>query len=287
MKDPVLWRCLFNGNDSLTVGQVFQLHCEGSLGVFFKNSELKLELPKELPTHSLVLLGVQNKSETSFDLSVTSYRTGQIKAPFLRISDGESQVESGELEWEVTSVLKEDAKPYPVKGPFELGLPQSMYLLILFFLVALTLTGGSIFVRKRSQKLLRKELETHQNHQSPIRQFESSLRSLRRRLLWGKNLKSEDRISMVIELEKLVRIYLLRTLKERTLSMPRRKLLQRAFKFKNIKDQQSWVSFFKELELAKNKNSSLDTDAISQLIETSSRILFQLENAETIRGRKS
>lgn len=279
MKDPVLWRCLFNGSEELTVGKIFQLHCEGSLGVSLKDS-LTLEFPEGIPPFSLVLLDVVKKNETSFDLNVTSYRAGKFKTPYIRISDGEVQIESTELEWTVNSVLQQDSKPIPPKGPFFLDLPFALVYIVAAIAALLLTSGGFFFWRHRKKVALNSDLEKYHSHLSPIRQFESSVRTLRNSLVWRKDLNTQEKTEILDALDNIIRIYFLRTLRVRTHGLSRRGMTSIILKSGKVKDPKSWIGYYKELESSKAKVTQLDSQALLQIVETASGLVIKFENQE-------
>lgn len=280
MTDPVLWNCRLSGQQELTVGSVFRLRCEGSLEVHLKKDQLKIEFPKELPPYSLQLLEVSKVTPQSLDLLVTSYRAGEFKAPYIRLSDGEAVVESGELSWAVRSVLTQESQMTPPYGPFTLDFPNSM-IAALFLLGALVLTllGGFVYYRKQKQAL-ESELENHKSHLNPIRHFEFTLRGLRRTLSWGKKISDEGKKDLIFDLEKALRVYFLREFHVRTLQMSRRQLAHFIFKNGKVKDRQAWVAYLKELEASRRRPEQLDGPSILQLIETGNSLVLRFENIE-------
>lgn len=282
MRDPVLWRCLFNGDQELTVGKIFQLHCEGTLGVPFEGN-LKLELPKDVPSHSLVLLNVVKRDATSFDLNVTSYRAGKFKAPYLRVTDGNVQIESNELEWTVNSVLQKDSKPIPPQGPFDLAVPASLIYLCVTIVALLIFVAGFFFWRHRKKSALTADLEKYHSHLSPIRQFEMSLRTLRNKLVWGKELKSDQKKHLLDLLDEAIRTYFLRTLNIRTHKLNRKTLVRMILKSRNPKagaNPKDWIGYYKELEVSKSKADQLDPEAMLQMVDQANALIVRFENKE-------
>lgn len=280
MTDPVLWNCQLSGHQELTVGSVFRLRCEGNIDVSLKREQLKIELPEGLPPYSIHLLNVSSIDSKSLDFSVTSYKAGEFKAPYIRVTDGESKIESGELSWAVQSVLTEESQMNPPLGPFVLSFPSSMIVALVFLgALVLSLIAGFIYHRKQKQTL-ESELENHKSHLNPIRHFEFTLRGLRRSLSWGKSLSDEQKEDLIFELERALRVYFLREFQVRTLQMSRKQLVRFILKKGKVKDRRAWVTYLKELESSRKKSAKLDGPSILQLLETGSALILRFENTE-------
>lgn len=247
---------------------------------------LKLELPKEIPPYTLVLLDVAELNPTSFDLNVTSYRAGEFKVPYLRITDGNVQVDSGELEWKVNSVLQQDSKPIPAIGPFDLAIPAALIYLSVGIALFLLAISGWFFWRHRKKAALKADLEKYHSHLSPIRQFEFTLRSLRNKLVWGKELKAEQKRHLLDLLDESIRTYFLRTLNVRTHKMNRRALVRTVLKNRNPKlktNPKEWIGYYKELEVSKRNADRLDPQALLQLVDQAGERIVQFENKERVK----
>lgn len=276
MKDSVLWKCLLNGVDDLTVGQIFQLHCEGNLPVLF-SGDIQLKLPDKTPPFSLVLLGYSQKTDRTLDLQVTSYRAGEFKLPFIRVSDGESQVESSELEWTVKTVLTQDSKPVPAQGPFALDVPFSIYLSLTLLGALLAGIVGFLFWRHRRKLALNADLEAVHSHLSPIRQFEASIRSLRFSIVRPAQLESENKKEAIYEMDRIIRVYFLRTLKKQTLKAHWKKMCRLIEQRGDSSFSQQVHRYFKELEVSKTKFSEMDKLSLLQLLEGARSLVIHFE----------
>lgn len=275
MSDAILWKCSLSGTENLTVGSIFQLSCEGSLEAKLA-LPLQLEFPEKTAPFTLVLLDVKELKENSFVLDVTSYRAGKMNLPYLRVSGGESLIESGELKFEVQSVLSKESKPFGPFGPFSLSLPEILIYTAIFAGAVVVSLLGYFFYRHRKKIALQSALELNSSHLPPLRQFEAHLRKLRRQTLWGKEIEPTETLKILEEVQKALRIYFLRKMNMDTL-----KLNQKAFRkliMKASLDRNAWVRFFNELTLSLKKPGDLDRSNLSELVDQASALVSQFES---------
>lgn len=278
MSDPVLWKCLFNGAEELTVGKEFNLHCEGTIGVPLEKN-LQLELPPDAAPFTLKLLAVTDVQPTSVDVKLTAYRPGQFKLPYLRLTDGKVTIDSGEVEWNVTALSNQESKPTPPMGPFELEIPQSIYLIGALILALILLTLAGILLAKRRKKRLEALLAENKSHMSPLRQFEAELRRLRREVLKNAQLESSGKAKIIADLNRAVRVYWMQKFVFNTMGVRRQKLVKMILRRLKKPDPQTWNRYFIELDLSLAKPAQLDQASLIKLIEQSSQVLHVYENS--------
>lgn len=221
-----IWTCEFKGTENLTVGSLFKLNCHGEIEVAWNQDPLKAVFPAKDFDYALVVLKSDQLSPKAVELTVTSYRAGQLKPEYIRIVQGEQGFEFSKPDWTVQSVLKpnEQPKPYPSFGPWNLPLP--VWFLASVALV-LAIIGYLIFrtIRRYNQRTkMLVDLEKHRTALSPLHQFYRDSRNLRRRL---HNVKQTDELTaLTSELDREFRLYVLRQFKIPTLDWTDREIIR-------------------------------------------------------------
>lgn len=197
-----------NANE-ITVGRHFLIHCQGQWDKAFDLTQAKLVLdPKD--QYILKLFKAEARDTESFDLDVTAYIAGKVDIPNLEMSDGERQLQLGQMQFEVQSVLpkpeaqkqgsvqpSEQPKPYGyVFGQMQWPL---LYTLIAFGFVFLSIIY-LIWKAMRRQKLknLQAHIRSYDSAQDPEQQFYKTLRQL------------EKKDYPLVDLTKACRVYILR-----------------------------------------------------------------------------
>jgi hypothetical protein len=170
---------------SITVGQVFELHCSGSFPLQFKVGQAVLSGLKD--KYSLKLLKFELRDVKSADLQLTSYRVGPQKFENLIISDGETNLELPGLQFEVKSVLPpaegatEPPKPFGPIGPIQLATPWVYWIILASVIgIAILLLGWS-WKKRRDRKEILTLIKNRTTGPTPIVQFHRDLRILTRK----------------------------------------------------------------------------------------------------------
>ena len=162
-----------------------------------------------------------------FFLEVTSYKVGRHHFSQLQLTGGQKELSISPLQLNVTSVLKPGQKvqPYSFQGPFHLSWPWELISLFLgvcfisFLFLGLKI-GGSL--RRRHWK---QNMKVYDSNLSPAHELGKSLRRLQARfsllfsnvnrdtnLMEASLLKGEKKALFMEELNKVFRMFLLRTL---------------------------------------------------------------------------
>lgn len=203
----------------LTVGRVFTLACEGPWEKSLETSDLKFDLPKE-SEYEIKLLGFHYRNANVAELNVTSYVPAEHNIMNLKLTNGKTNIELGQVQFFVKSVLPEpetqaqgnplaqgnsgangnpsvgknpqaqagqnpqaqtgQPQPFNAIGPVPIQIPLQYYLV---FFAVLALMGSYLGFRwylRSQRKALIRELAEHDSAQSEIAQFHQSLRKLRR-----------------------------------------------------------------------------------------------------------
>ena len=203
--------CRFKGMPTeLTVGDVFEMHCEWPLSVilsspvhieFYKTEKEGGETEAQLKSpYSLVVLDTVNILPGQGVFKVTSYHPGQYNTGFNIVSD-QGTLEVWPVSWKVASVIpKEKAEmmqPYPPYGPWKEPLPiwyWPVSVLSLVSLLAFLVVKISVFVRRKKK---REEVQDRLKGRKPFREFISQLNLLIREVNTEKGKKIIEKLNAV------------------------------------------------------------------------------------------
>lgn len=213
---------------NLTVGQIFQLVCEGEWPVL-KPEALELRLEKE-DIYKLKLLKFEYTSKTEGTLTVTSYRPGPHQLKAVQLVDSENSVVLGDLNFTVASVINPQeppAEPYGAIGPLKLMLPIWYPLTAALILVAVFV---GVFYRwkvRRDKRKLLEEMHLAESVQEPYFQFYQVLRKLQRTYSYfsGAEPSPQETQKFIDDLGAAYKIYLARHFQVPTLKWKERQIL--------------------------------------------------------------
>ena len=209
--------CRFeNKPENITVGNVFEMHCEWPLSVML-SSPVRIEFDQQDKKergagadnppgpYALLVLKTINIYPGKGFFKVTSYQPGYYNTGFKIVSD-EGVVEVKPLSWKVDSVIprkkKETIQPYPPYGPWKEPLPiwywpisvLTLLSLILFIVFKIRL------VVKRKRKI--QEVNKRLQNKKPLREFISQLNLLAR------GINTKERTEIIGKLETAFRFFL-------------------------------------------------------------------------------
>lgn len=247
-----------NNEAKLTVGQLFQAHCQLPPNVTVDLAKLKIKSTAIVAHDQQVGAQPATPPEKSYDIvfvkaaqggeqlgvMFTSYTVGPHEISSVVLSDGAQDLAIvTPMKFEVQSVLKPDEKP-EMYGPISgLGvvIPSFYWIVLAVFIgVALSSAGVAIRMRLRRRKLL-KRLEDLENGTQPLPQFFTTYRKLQRenavfsaRTKLDENV-DDDNIQSPEDLLKLVK----------SVEASLRVFLGRAFRITQF--EQSWTKVLKEL----------------------------------------
>lgn len=180
-----------NANE-ITVGRHFLIHCQGQWDKAFDFSKAQLVLgPKE--QYILKLFKSEARDTQSFDLDVTTYVAGKIDIPNLEMSDGQHQMQIGQIQFEVQSVLPkpepqkqgqaqqlEQPKPYGyVFGQIQWPLLYTLIALGFVFVGVIYLIWKAM--RRQKLKNLQTHVRSYESAQEPEQQFYKTLRQIEKK----------------------------------------------------------------------------------------------------------
>ena len=198
--------CKFKGvKPKLTVGDVFELHCEWPFSVML-SSPVRIEFtppagegdvpgqapnlaPNPVPTavtnpYSLVALRVEDIFPGKGVFKVTGYVPGQYHTGFKLVSD-EGVVEVSPLSWKVESVIPpektESIKPYPPYGPYQSALPVWHYPACAVGLLSLLVFAFLKIRELVKRKKKRSEAQDRLKNKTAFREFTGQLNLLLRK----------------------------------------------------------------------------------------------------------
>ena len=192
--------------EPLTVGDVFELHCEWPLSVILSSpARIEFDHQETQGPYSLFVLDTISILPGKGVFKVTSYQPGNYNTGFRIISD-EGVVEVKPLSWKVDSVVpqekKETIQPFPPYGPWREVLPfwyKSLSVLTLLSVVVFIFIKIRTFIR-RKKKI--REVNERLKNKKPFREFISQLNLLAREI------SSKDGKEIITQLEKAFRLFL-------------------------------------------------------------------------------
>lgn len=292
-----------NNQPKLTVGQLFQAHCQLPANTVVDLAKLKMKPlpPPESPQGAPPAAGAGSLEATKdynvvfvkaaqggdqLGLMLTSYTVGAKDIPTIVLTDDTQEYTIvTPVKFEVTSILKPEEKPEmfgPISG---LGVVIPLfYWLVLAAVVFIILSsiGVSARARMKRRKLL-KRLESLEDGTQPLPQFFTSYRKLQREnAVFStrsglENEASDEVIQSPEELLKLVktveaslRVYLARAFKITLFEQPWKKIIAELEDNHDVlssvfsKDLAELSSEFQKVGIGKNKLEPKDALLISE-----------------------
>ncbi|MBL7554316.1 MAG: hypothetical protein JNM24_00735 [Bdellovibrionaceae bacterium] len=247
-----------NNEAKLTVGQLFQAHCQLPPNVTVDLAKLKIKSTAIVAHDQQVGAQPATPPEKNYDIvfvkaaqggeqlgvMFTSYTVGPHEISSLVLSDGGQDLAIvTPMKFEVQSVLKPDEKP-EMYGPISgLGVViPSFYWIVLAVFIGVVLSSAGVSIRKRlRRRKLLKRLEDLENGTQPLPQFFTAYRKLQREnAVFSARTKldenaDDDTIQSPEDLLKLVK----------SVETSLRAFLGRAFRITQF--EQSWGKILKEL----------------------------------------
>tara|TARA_B110001454_G_C12723306_1_gene436408 strand:- start:19951 stop:20928 length:978 start_codon:yes stop_codon:yes gene_type:complete len=262
-----------NNQPKLTVGQLFQAHCQLPAGVTVDLAKLKLK-PMPAPAdaakgaeatknYDIVFVKAAQGGE-QLGLMLTSYTVGAKDIPSVTFTDDtQDYVLVSPIKFEVTSILKPDEKQEmfgPISG---LGVVIPLfYWLLLAAIVLAMITSALVSLRSRmKRRKLLARLESLEDGTQPLPQFFTTYRKLQREnavFSARSNIDVEAATDVIQNPDELLKLV-------KTVESSMRTYLARAFKITMF--EQSWKKITAELE----KNHDILYSALgAELVELSS-----------------
>ena len=206
---PTLWTCevtqLAGGPslEGLTVGSKFSLKCSGAEVADFNTKSFSLELAKP-DKFRLRILENRGATNSSIEMTVTSYVPGDTSLKDLVITDGQNRIQLDGVNFSLKSVIKEDEKdpkPFPPEPP--VGLLWPTFVVVMIVGVFLVFVSAVILLVGRNRRRA-KFLKWLQANRTPLSPFEQLNKDLRR------TLKVRNPSEHIAELELATQTYLSR-----------------------------------------------------------------------------
>lgn len=212
-------------HEPITVGDVFEMHCEWPLSVIL-SSPVRIEFDhqerqdnqdggslaqggqkqnQEKSPYSLFVLDTVSVLPGRGWFKVTSYQPGDYNTGFKLVSD-RGMVEVKPVSWKVESVIPQEKKgtiqPYPPYGPWKEPLPFWYWPLSILTLLSLIVFVSLkiYFFVKREKKV--KEVENRLKNKKPFREFISQLNLLVREI------RSKEGKEVIKKLDTEFRLFL-------------------------------------------------------------------------------
>ena len=182
----VHWKCQAEAAESLTVGSIFKLSCSGEANQLVRE-KLSLRRPKEVP-YALKILKVESLSETSVDLTATTYMAGEQATPVTGygITDGENTVEFESFSLATKSVISQEenpeGKPFPAFGPMSASYPLWIWIAVAIVFTIIVGFAVRIYLIAKQRKQFLRELAERSTALAPYHQFQKDLRQITRDL---------------------------------------------------------------------------------------------------------
>ena len=177
----------------LTVGQVFQMNCQGDLAAFdpaaFSVFVMRDGVPKP-DIYSLKILSTLELQPAQAKWLVTSYQVGSLPQGTIYLTDGKVQAKILGPQWTVKSVIEQkEGEEVKAFGPIP-ALQGTLGNVIWIFLAAAVLAWivnliWEIRERKRLKKLF-ESLKSMRTHRSALDEFYTEIRGLDRKYNFAK-----------------------------------------------------------------------------------------------------
>lgn len=213
-----IWKCDFaqaegaQALNNLTVGTKFKMNCHGDIPVEWNKGAVGVAFKdKKSEEYTLFVLSADKLSANDAELTVTGYKAGQFKPEFIRIVQGDHGFEVTKPQWDILSVLKKDEQqpqPYPPFGPWQLGLPMWIVIVIGLLVGVLTFFTIRFFRRRMQRQKMLKDLALHATVISPVNHFYKDARMIRKKLNQAK--QDSDVKEITVQLDKDFRLFVLR-----------------------------------------------------------------------------
>lgn len=285
------WKCEIPElpNDGLTVGHVFELKCAGSPVAGLSVQSLGLELAKK-DRHRIKVISAKNTDESGVLLQVTSYQTGENKLENVVLTDGLVRISLSGIQFEVRSVLDpsdQDPKPFPPLPPVSLMWPTEVIVVVGSLILALIALFFRIYFRRKKRAEFQAWLTGHRTPLSPMDQLNKELRRVA---------KERSPETQLAELEKVLREYLARELREPLLIASPKMILKRACGGdRRVREKLQPLTLRLFGEFARLKagldKKSIDTSkalgkTLPELLEMSREFAVAIHNRGKLRGSK-
>lgn len=290
MSDTI-WNCEVSGvpSDGLTVGHIFDLKCSGTPVAGLSVQSLGVELAKP-DRYRLKVVSAKSASESGVHLQVTSYQVGQNILENVVLTDGLVRISLSGIQFEVRSVLnpmEQDPKPFPPLPPVSLMWPAEVLIFIGSFVLAVIGIFFRVYFLRKKRAEFQAWLSGHRTPLSPIDQLNKELRRVA---------KERNPSTQVVELEKVLREYLARELREPVLTAPPKVILKCASGGdRRVKEKLQPLTVrlfgeFERLQVGLDKKTIDAAEALSktlpELLEMSREFAVAVNGRGKLRGAK-
>lgn len=278
---------------AFTVGDVFDLHCQGDLG---KNdaSAYAILMPKEQKYSLKALAGARWDGDTLI-LPATTYTVGKMQIKDAKLAVTDRVWAMAPLDFTVNSVIEkknpqEKQEPYGPIGPITMSWPTSWWIALALFIALLVSAIGGIVYAVRKRKAFAAELVKLRVGGDPAAEFYSHMRRLKRehRVFISEGaVRPEEATVIVKQIDDVLRLYLMRRFEIPAREWKSRKIAARVFPGEKQKDAaEKLQALFFELNAvihpAKDR-AELSAKDLIQLAETS-QTLVELGEKRTQKG---
>lgn len=287
-------------DQQLTVGREFYLICKGDWPKTLNQENLKFAGDENFK-YQLKLLKFEFRSPEEADLKVTSYVAAKYQIPQLLLTDGEQNIDLGQVQFEVQSVLpaqqqqqgqkigqlsaEEQAKvePYGPFGPATIAVPAVYWLALLGSIAFVGVLVALKVWRYNQRRAMLLRLKEHDAALSPLMEFHQAMRRLQRSnpVFFGKAGNEQELREGVKELSRMFKVYMSRRLKVPAFEWNERLIVKDLRKYhplvydsysKRIHD------LFSEFRKAEGAGQNLASKDVSQLAESLRKTLEGIEN---------
>lgn len=199
----------------LTVGQVFQMSCQGELASFDPAALSVFVMREGNPKpdiYSMKILSTLEFQPTQAKFLVTSYQIGSLPQGEIHLTDGKVQAKISGPQWTVKSVIEaKEGEEVKAFGPIP-ALQGTLGNVIWIFLAAAVVAWiGNLIWEIRERKRLKKlfeSLKSMRTHRSALDEFYTEIRALDRKY----NFANPSEREVVGALFRSFRMYLVREL---------------------------------------------------------------------------
>lgn len=287
----------------LTVGREFYLNCKGDWPKDLVQEKLTFAGDANMK-YVLKVMGFEFRSPEEADIKVVSYVASKVQIPQLVLTDGTKNVELGQVQFEVVSVLpkpeaaggmmpgqqQQPAKPEPFGpfGPAVIPIPMLYWFAVLgsIAFMALVIALRVWRFNQRREMLLR--LKEHDVALSPLQEFHQNMRKLQRgnAVFYGKEASESELREATKELSRMFKVFVSRRLHVPAFEWGERLILKDIRQYHPVVHAEYATklrALFTEFRKAETSNAKLTAHDVTQLSES---VRKNLEGIETLMNRQ-
>lgn len=199
-------------SDQFTVGEIFDLICEGPKATFL-SADVHFEEEGQSP-YRLRVLEVLEQTDNKLSMKATSYlaQPHKFEKTFI-VEQGKKVVQVEPFQLQLKSVITQpQQKPFGPMGPLRLAWPNWLWISLAVLLVLAALYALFTLRRRSQMRRVLDELKQHNTALGAFNQFNKDVRLLGRQYVFSdtKGWSEQQKSRYLENLDEIFRMYLLR-----------------------------------------------------------------------------